>query len=147
MNSLGNRYVGNNLRIMLINNGCGTEFHNYSHPASVIGDNNISDFIAADAHFGNKSKDLVRNYAENLGFEYITASSKKEFEKKLEYFVSNEIYKKPIIFEVFTNSTDESNALYKIRNLKKSISGEFKSNVNKVISPKLKSKIKGLIGR
>ena len=32
MNSLGNRNVGKNIRLMIINNGCGTEFHNYNHP-------------------------------------------------------------------------------------------------------------------
>lgn len=37
-------------------------------------------FIAAKGHFGNQSKTLVRSYAENLGFEYLTASNKDEFE-------------------------------------------------------------------
>ena len=31
MNVIGNRHVGNNVRILLINNGKGNEFRNYQH--------------------------------------------------------------------------------------------------------------------
>ncbi len=145
MNSLGNRYVSNNLRIMLINNGCGTEFHNYSHPASVIGDDNISNFIAANGHFGNKSKDLVKNYAENLGFEYISASNKEEFSNNIDYFVDKKIYEKPVIFEVFTNSKDESDAIHQMRLLKVDKTEELKCKIKKFLPNDLKTKIKGFI--
>lgn len=147
LNSLGNRHVGNNLRILLINNGCGTEFHNYSHPANVIGQNNISDYIAADGHFGNKSKSLVKNFVDNLGFEYISASNKEEFLDKYEYFCSKELYDKPIIFEIFTDSIDESKALSNIRNLKTTISGTMKKKVKEVLSQETKNRIKKIIKR
>lgn len=147
MNSLGNRDVGNNLRIILINNGCGTEFHNYSHPANVIGDDNISKFIAANGHFGNKSKHLVKNYVEDLGFEYISSSTKEEFEKHVDYFTSNEIYEKPILFEIFTNSEDESEALHLIRNMKSSTKGIVKDKIRKILPNDAKNKIKKILGR
>lgn len=147
MNSLGNRDVGNNLRIILINNGCGTEFHNYSHPANVIGDDNISKFIAANGHFGNKSKYLVKNYVEDLGFEYISSSTKEEFEKHVDYFTSNEIYEKPILFEIFTNSEDESEALHLIRNMKSSTKGIVKDKIRKILPNDAKNKIKKILGR
>lgn len=145
MNSLGNRSVPNNLRILLINNGCGTEFHNYSHPANCLGQESISKFIAADGHFGSKSNKLVKSYAENLGFEYINASNKEEYLKKLDYFTSEKIHSKPIIFEVFTNSDDESLALHKIRNLKASLNSTLKNKVKKALSPNVKNKIKKII--
>lgn len=145
LNSLGNRHIGKNLRIMLINNGCGTEFHNYSHPAHVIGQENIGKFIAADSHFGNKSENLVKNYAENLGFKYISASNKDEFDANINSFV-NEDNDKSIIFEIFTDADDESNAIKYIRNLKYSISGEIKSSIKKVLPTEIKSKIKKVIG-
>ena len=147
MNSLGNRDVGNNLRIILINNGCGTEFHNYSHPANVIGDDNISKFIAANGHFGNKSKHLVKNYVEDLGFEYISSSTKEEFEKHVDYFTSNEIYEKPILFEIFTNSEDESEALHLNRNMKSSTKGIVKDKIRKILPNDAKNKIKKILGR
>lgn len=147
INSLGNRHVGNNVRILLINNGCGTEFHNYSHPASVVGDENISKYIAADGHFGNKSKDLVKNYCENLGYQYISATNKEEYLNNLDYFTSKEIYDKPVVFEVFTDSKIESDALIKIRTLKTSATGEVKSKLKKVLPITAKNKIKKVLGK
>lgn len=147
LNSLGNRYVGKNLRIMLINNGCGTEFHNYSHPAHVIGNEMISGYIAADGHFGNKSPSLVKNYVESLGFQYMSASNKEEFLSNVDYFTSNQTYEKPIVFEIFTNSKDESDALINIRTLKSTTKGEIKAKLTNVLSPNTKNKIKKMIGK
>lgn len=147
LNSLGNRHISNNLRILLINNGCGTEFHNYSHPANILGDGKISNYIAADGHFGKKSRTLVKDFAENLGFEYISADSKESCIEKIDYFVSDKIYDKPLIFEVFTSSDDESKALYLTRTLKIDKKQELKNKVNNIMSPKMKNKIKKMIGR
>ncbi len=116
MNSIGNRHIGNNLRILLINNGKGTEFRNYTHPASIFADD-ADKYIAAAGHFGNKSPELVKNYAKSLGFEYYSASNKEEFEKVYQQFVTPEIKEKPILFEVFTTSEDESEALRAICNI------------------------------
>lgn len=118
MNVLGNRHRGRNLRIMLINNGKGTEFRNYNHPGAMFGDG-ADRFIAAGGHYGNKSPELIKHYAEDLGFEYLHASSKDEFEKVYKQFLSPEIGERPIFLEVFTNNADESNALKAIRNIKK----------------------------
>ncbi len=116
LNSLGNRHVGNNLRIMLINNGRGTEFRNYNHPGSNFGDA-ADPFIAAAGHFGFKSKTLVKHLSEDLGFQYLTASTKEEFLQAIPIFIKDNISDKPILFEVFTDSEDESNALETILNL------------------------------
>lgn len=45
LNSLGNRHVNSNIRILLINNGKGAEFRNYSHPAAAFGEK-ADQFIA-----------------------------------------------------------------------------------------------------
>lgn len=139
INALGNRNVGNNIRLLLINNGCGTEFHNYSHPGFLFGED-ANSYIAADGHFGNKSKELVKHYAQDLGFEYISAENKKEFLKNVDYFTSSDKYNKPIIFEIFTNSKDESDALKIINNLKTTFGDTAKTKVKKVLSPKLRKK-------
>lgn len=109
MNSLGNRHVRGNIRILLINNGKGTEFRNYSHPASMWGDE-ADAFIAAGGHYGNKSHELVSHYAQDLGFEYFAASGKDEFTKMSDRFISPDI-SRPVLMEVFTDSKDESDAL------------------------------------
>ena len=116
LNSLGNRHIKNNIRILLINNGKGTEFKNYNHYAVQFGDR-ADDYIAAAGHYGAKSRDLIRHYATDIGFEYLSAESKEEYLAQLDHFVTAEEMDKPIIFEVFTDSEDESTALQKIRNL------------------------------
>lgn len=116
LNSLGNRHIGSNLRILLINNGLGTEFKTYNHHTSHFGDA-ADQFISAAGHFGQQSPDLVRNYAENLGFEYFSASNKEEFLELHERFVHPELTDKPMLFEVFTNSEDESKALELMMNI------------------------------
>lgn len=143
MNSLGNRHVGNNVRIMLINNGRGTEFRNYSHVCSPFGEE-ADPFMAASGHFGNKSLQLVRHYAEDLGYKYITASNKEEFNAVYKEFLSPELCQS-MIFEVFTDSQDESDALETIMNLvkpPKSILSSVKENIKAVIGEKGISVIK-----
>ncbi len=81
MNALGNRHVGKNLRILMINNGKGTEFRQYNHHAAYFSEQ-ADQYIAAANHFGNKSTSLVKNYAEGLGFRYLSASSKSEFDSQ-----------------------------------------------------------------
>ena len=112
MNCLGNRHVGNNVRILVVNNGIGTEFKVWtSQPGATLGAE-TDKFIAAKGHFGNKSKSLIRHYAEDLGFEYLTASSKEEFQRNMKKFVTPTLTEKPIIYEVFTDSKDESESVY-----------------------------------
>ena len=116
LNSLGNRHVGNNVRIMLINNGRGTEFRNYGHHGFLFGDD-ADKYIAAAGHYGHQSTSLVKHNAEDLGFEYYCASNKEEFLQAVNTFLKPEIGDKPVIFEIFTNSKDESKALETILNI------------------------------
>ena len=103
--------------------------------------------MAADGHFGVKSKELVKHYAEDLGFEYISAKDKEEFLENIEHFVLDDKAEKSIIFEIFTNSDDESNALKTIRNLESSFSGSIKNNLKRALSPDMKKTIKKVIGK
>lgn len=110
MNAIGNRHVGNNVRILMVNNGKGTEFRQYNHHASYFGDS-ADEFVAAAGHYGNQSPKLVKHYAEDLGFEYLSAKNKAEFATVYQQFISAQPTDKPMVFEVFTNSQDESDAL------------------------------------
>lgn len=141
INCLGNRAVGNNLRILLINNGKGTEFRNYTHTAYPLGDD-ADKFVAAAGHYGNKSKNLVKHFVEDLGFEYLCANNKEEFMAFYERFVTPELTEKPIVFEIFTHSTDESNALRVIKTLDSS-----GYTVLKGAGLNLKKEIKHLLGK
>lgn len=116
LNVLGNRHVGNNVRILLINNGKGNEFRNYNHPCYFLGEE-VDRYIAAAGHYGNMSRKLVKDYATDLGYEYLAASNKSEFNAVLDRFLSSEITDKPMLLEVFTQTEDESKALEQILNI------------------------------
>lgn len=116
MNVIGNRHVSNNIRILLINNGKGNEFRNYNHPCYFLGQEADS-FVAAAGHYGNKSQQLIRNYATDLGYEYLTANNKETFLSVIDRFLIPQMTEKPILLEVFTETENESNALKKILNI------------------------------
>lgn len=132
MNVLGNRHVGNNVRIMLINNAKGTEFKLYSHPASLLGDE-ADEYIAAARHYGNKSPLLVKHYAEDLGFKYLTASCKEDFLQVMSSFLSPSISDKSIVFEVFTDTNDENMALSLMNRIEKSKENKRNKLIKKII--------------
>lgn len=132
MNVIGNRHVGNNVRILLINNGKGNEFRNYGHPCFFLGDE-ADKYIAAAGHYGNMSNLLVKNYAENLGYDYLKAANKEEFISGIEHFLSPHIGDRPILFEVFTETDDESNALETILNIVIDQKAQIKSNIKKAV--------------
>ena len=118
INSLGNREISSNVRILLINNGLGQEFKNYSCMNSYSLGEEANQFIAAEGHNGKKSKSLVKGIAESLGFEYITASNKEEFISVYSRFITHEVTNS-MIFEVFIESESENEALKQITTLTK----------------------------
>jgi len=146
MNALGNRHVGNNLRIMVINNGKGTEFRQYNHVAAHFGEI-AEEYIAAAGHFGNKSPCLIKHYAQDLGFKYIKASSKEEYMKVCDEFLAEGTSGQSMVFEVFTNSDEESQALEMIRNIKKDYKKTAKTAAKRLLGEgsvkKLKKVFKG----
>ena len=148
MNVIGNRHVGNNVRLLLINNGKGNEFRNYDHPCYFLGDE-ADQFVAAAGHYGNKSHYLVKDYATNLGYEYFTAGNKQEFNAVIDRFLAPEITEKPMLFEVFTETEDESNALEQTLNCitdpKQVIKQTVKKVVKEVLGNENVKKIKGII--
>ena len=140
LNVLGNRHVGNNVRIMLINNGRGTEFHNSDHPASKFGAAG-DEFMAAAGHFGNKSTELIKHYAQDLGYEYMSATNKEEYLASCDSFFSPGPKDRPVVFEVFTDSDDESDAIHMLRTALTDGTGSIKQLARDVLGEKLTSKI------
>ena len=144
LNSLGNRHVCNNLRILLINNGKGTEFRNYSHPAAQFGED-ADKYMAAAGHYGNKSLQLVRHFAEDLGYEYMQASCKEEYMGHLERFLTPELTEKSILFEVFTNNEDESDALKLMSTLIEDSMMKIKQDLKSMMSQPVKNLLKKVV--
>ncbi|MBQ4406173.1 MAG: 2-succinyl-5-enolpyruvyl-6-hydroxy-3-cyclohexene-1-carboxylate synthase [Bacteroidales bacterium] len=146
MNSAGNRHVGNNVRIMLVNNGIGTEFRLFYHPANSFGDD-ANAYMAAAGHYGNKSSLLVKHYAEDLGYEYLCATSKEEFLNAAKRFITPELTDRPMLFEVFTDSKDESNAVYAINHVETDVKSGAKQLVKDIIGDGNIRKIKKVFGK
>lgn len=144
MNALGNRAVGTNIRILLINNGRGVEFRVFCHPAFPFG-KEADSFIAAAGHNGNKSDSLVRSYVESLGFEYMSARTKEELLSCKDRFLSPDMLDRPLLLEVFTDETNENLALELMANIEKSPLGLVNKVANKVLDPKTKDMLKSLI--
>ena len=138
MNVLANRHVGKNVRILLINNGCGSEFRLYSHPASQFGED-ANDFIAAAGHYGNQSRNLVKHYAQDLGYIYLSANNKEEFIQQSACFIDTHC-SQSVIFEVFTEASNESKALMMIRNI-------IKPSTRELIRGKVASVVKSIINK
>lgn len=150
MNVLGNRHLQPNLRILLVNNGKGVEFRQHGHAAESFGDA-ADQFISAAGHFGQQSPDLVRNYAENLGFQYFAASNKEEFAANYQHFIDPNLRDKPILFEIFTESEKESKALELMMNIEADTSIKsrkaMESAARKVLGKGGISVAKKLLGR
>lgn len=145
MNSVGNRHLGSNLRLILINNGLGAEFMTGGVSKDAGMGEDTYPYVAAKGHFGSQSKDLVRHLAEDLGFEYLSASNKDEYLSVLSRFTQAEMTEKPMLLEVFTEDTLEDEALEAMRNLEASVSGSMKQLAKNVLGPKGVQTIKKII--
>ncbi len=146
MNALGNRHAGNNLRLMIVNNGRGTEFRNYNHPAARFGED-ADLYMAAAGHYGKQSPILVKHYAEDLGFEYMSASNKEEYFTCVERFLMPKMTERPMVFEVFTDSQCESDALRIMNNLEVSAVGSAKQLAKNILGEKGVKAVKKILDK
>lgn len=147
LNSLGNRHIGKNLRILLINNACGAMFHSPTVITSQFGAQ-VDEYTAAGRHFGNKSKDLVRHFATDLGFEYLSASTKEEFDAAAVRFIADAC-EKSIVFECFTDADTDGHGFF-IRDhidpyIRLSAQPTIKDDIKKIVPQRLKNAIKELM--
>ncbi len=134
INVLGNRHIGNNVRILMVNNGKGYEFKHYGcFPTQAGLSDIVDDYIAAAGHFGNQSRELVKHYAQDLGFEYIAVSSKEEYLNAMELLVNPEKRERPLFIEAFTNTDDENTAQYTIGALESTASSAAKSVIKNML--------------
>ena len=120
---------------MIVNNGRGTEFRNYNHPAARFG-NDADAYMAAAGHYGVKSHELVKHYAEDLGYEYMSASNKEEYLAAVKRFITSGQTDKPMVFEVFTDYRCESDAIKIMNNLEISASASVKQLAKNILGEK-----------
>lgn len=83
MNSLWNKKLSKNIRILLNNDGGAGLLRYHQSPALT-----------------QQHGAIAEGWVKSLGFEYISATNKEEFDEKLKYFVSADT-QGPVFFEVF----------------------------------------------
>ena len=147
MNLIGNRHVGNNIRILLVNNSLGAEFLLFKQTNIVTCINDIESYISAKDHFGHKSSKLVHHYAEDLGFEYLSANNKEEFAQSYSRFITPKVTEKPMIFEVFTDVENENEALKKMWSIEKEKSNVIKHMIKQALGESNIQTIKNLLNK
>ena len=97
------------------------EFRLHSHPVQQLMGDDADTYVAAAGHFGEKSPELTKGYSQALGFEYLSANNKEEFDIAIKRFLTPQITDKPMLLEVFTDSESERNSLQALVNLKSEV--------------------------
>lgn len=131
MNAAGLRSIGNNVRIILMNNGGGSEFHFFMGRRNI---STIDNYICAE--HGKVAEGWVRS----LGYKYYSARNEKELKDALSEFGKKS--DKPLFLEVFTkmeDDADKTRALYYQSKTetesKSSVKGFAKGIIKSVLSP------------
>ncbi|MBC5781040.1 thiamine pyrophosphate-binding protein [Blautia difficilis] len=142
MNSLGNRHITSNVRILVANNGLGGEFKNSLGNVQKAGlGDSANEYISAYGHYGEKSPELLKHYAQDLGFQYLSAVDKQSFLTAMKEFTTTEHKEKPMLFEVFIDEHEDVSALDLIQSL-----SDFSESEQNVIE-KTKKIAKSILGR
>lgn len=145
-NVLGNRHLGKNLHIIIVNNDGGQQFRNFDHPASTLGDQ-TNKFVAAAGHYGPKSPNVIKHFAQDFGFKYFAATTKEEFNSVIPNFFENG---NSIIIEAFISEKEEGEALSLLRNIlpyHEGVVSSVKKAVVGTIGSENAHKLKSLFGK
>ena len=108
MNILGNRHLRNNLRVIVINNGTGYEMHTSNSIGKQFSDQVADMYFAAGGHNGNQSRNILKHFSEDLGFEYIPIESKEDYLNNVEYITSSQKHDKALLVEVFVSMQNDN---------------------------------------
>lgn len=120
MNAISIKHRKNNIRILLLNNGGGAEFH-------IMPDSNSLPTI--DLHIGAAHNRIAKHWVESMGYEYLEARDKESLAKMLPNFVSP-AHVNPVVLEVFTDMKTDGEYVLSIYHemekcMKKVIESEF----------------------
>ena len=148
MNALGNRHIPPNVRILVVNNGLGFEMKfPTSWGCSIANAIGVSenDYVCAAGHYSQPN--LIKCYAEGLGFNYVRVNDKKEYLLNLKDITSAKIAEKPMIVELIVDSEDEDMALNLIGSIMVDDSNLAKVAIKKAIGKKGINAIKKMVRR
>lgn len=138
MNAAGLRSIGSNVRVILLNNGGGSEFQFFMGKERIP---TINNYICAE------HDKVATGWIKSLDYDYYIATSMEEFDNVIEKF--GKPSEKPMFLEVITDmeeDADKTNAFYdKYRNSNKTLSSSIKESVSNHMSEKNVDKIKKIL--
>lgn len=97
MNAASLKSIGSNVRVILLNNCGGSEFHFFIGKEKI---SSINDYISAE------HTKVAAGWAISLGYEYYCATNKKEFDSIIQKF--GEKSDNPMFLEVLTDMEDDA---------------------------------------
>lgn len=103
MNSAGIRGIKNNARIILLNNGGGSEFHFFMGKEKIP---TINQYICAEHHKGAKG------WIESLGYDYYSATTKEEVDNIIPTLAEES--DRPIFVEIFTDMEEDAKLINRL---------------------------------
>lgn len=124
MNSAGIRHVGNNVRIVMLNNGGGSEFH------FIVGRKKIptiNEYICAE------HQKCAEGWVKSLGYKYYSVTNKAELSRVIPILTGDS--DAPIFIEVFTDMEEEA----------KKTKAFYSANENKGVTSSLKHVAKAVL--
>lgn len=136
MNAAGIKHISNNVRIILLNNGGGSEFHFFMGKKKIP---TINDYICAE------HKKSAKGWVSSLGYIYESITDKNEFQEILPDLMKPS--ESPIFVEIFTDMEEDAKltkAFYS-QNFQEKISA--KKLANNILSTNQKKVIKKLLNR
>lgn len=136
MNSLGIKHIGNNIRILLINNNGGAEFKIMAGKWNI----EINRYISASGHNSN-----AEGWAKTCNFDYLTAQTEEELDKVKHKFINPN--DKPIILEIFTQACNEqlANEILIESNKQHNIKDNIKNKIIKITGERNINKLKEIL--
>lgn len=119
MNAAGLRSISNNVRIILLNNGGGSEFHFFMGKEKI---STINDYICAE------HTKKAEGWIKSLGYDYYSAENKEELDAVIKAF--GEPSDKPMFLEILTDMEYEA---INIKKMYKSNSPDSSSGLKDVV--------------
>ena len=134
MNAAAIRNIGNNIRIIMINNYGGSEFHFFMGKERI---STINNYICAE-HCHN-----AEGWIKSLGYEYLKVHSKEKIDEALEKAAQDS--DKPIFIEIISNMEDDAKNTHEVYNKNKYILGKHIggiTGIKEIVASKLTSEQK-----
>lgn len=115
MNIVGNRHINSNVRILLVNNNGGAEFHGgFVIDTQILG-KDVDEYTAASGHFIS-AQGTIAHFVQDFGFEYFCVTNKQDYLNTLPHFLDLKT-NKPVLVEAIVDMDSEDSSREIIQNL------------------------------